>query len=86
MTDWCPENDGAYRAELAAYHRSVVDNSAKAPRWDVENDRLIEAQAAQIAELRAGLELISDIEPDTDNMGRFHDIANSALAKRGDRP
>ena len=27
------------------------------------------------------LELISDTEPDPDNMGRFHDIANDAIAK-----
>lgn len=25
MSDWCPENDGAYRAELAAIHQSSQD-------------------------------------------------------------
>lgn len=60
--------------------------------WD---DEALDANAAYIvtacnayphltainAELVEALEQIADIEPDADNMQRFHDIANAALAR-----
>jgi len=51
-------------------------------RADKKARRRIRAAAH---DLLAALELIADTEPDPDNMQRFHDIANAAIAKaRGD--
>lgn len=45
---------------------------------------LIEPLEAENERLRGVLELITDIEPDGDNMSRFHDIATAALGESYD--
>ena len=37
--DWCPENDGAYRAEMAALHRDNVDQQLLRARAEIERLR-----------------------------------------------
>ena len=37
--DWCPENDGAYRAEMAALHRDNVDQQLIRARAEIERLR-----------------------------------------------
>jgi hypothetical protein len=44
MTDWCPENDGAYRAELAAKARAIGEHNTPSP------DALIRAALEAAAE------------------------------------
>lgn len=43
-------------------------------------DQVMELQEQSI-DLFEALEAILDVEPDPQNMGRFHDIANAAIAK-----
>ena len=37
--DWCPENDGAYRAEMATLHRDNVDQQLLRARAEIERLR-----------------------------------------------
>ena len=39
--DWCPENDGAYRAEMAALHRDNVDQQLLRARAEIERLRAV---------------------------------------------
>ena len=82
--DWCPENDGAYRAEMAALHRDSVDQ------------QLIRARA-EIERLRAALETFADADKyydpsfDDDYSPRWAEFftigdfrrARAALAQKG---
>ena len=43
MSDWCPENDGAYRAELAAKARAMGEHTIPSP------DALIRATLEEAA-------------------------------------
>ena len=69
--DWCPENDGAYRAEMAALNRDNVDQ------------QLLRARAEN-ARLRAALQKISAGEGYYGEQAReYKDIARAALAQKG---
>lgn len=49
MTDeWCPENDGAYRAEMAALHRDGVEHRLHKARAEIE--RLTKQSARYLTE------------------------------------
>lgn len=67
------------RAKWCGYH-GLDESHLVNPDGPEAADR-IEAQAAEIERLREALEQITDIEPDADNMGRFHDIAHAALGE-----
>ena len=45
------------------------------------NYQRAKAAEAKLAKAVEAFETISDIEPDPDNMGHFHDIANTAIAE-----
>jgi hypothetical protein len=49
MSDWCPENDGAYRAELAAKARAIGEHNTPSP------------EALIRAALEAGAEKLGDM-------------------------
>lgn len=50
MSDWCPENDGAWRAERAAMAKAVEDKTAYMNGWNAA----IEAIKASIDQIEGG--------------------------------
>ena len=53
MSDWCPENDGAYRAEMAAMY--PVANRKRIAELEAERDELTE----RVDELQQACEVVS---------------------------
>ena len=69
--------------DLGAGHPHIQDGSNAALIVALRNNlpAILSAlnAADEVKRLREALEQIADIEPDADNMQRFHDIANAAL-------
>ena len=71
--DWCPENDGAYRAEMAALHRDNVDQQLFRARAEIER-------------LRAALGDVIDCNHHSfcdGGLPKYVRIARDALAQKG---
>jgi len=74
--------DTSRSGDLVERLRSMTPASPFAPTENFPPHKAadrIEALEAEVEGLREVLEHITDIEPDADNMGRFHDIARAAL-------
>lgn len=58
---WCPENDGAYRMEMASIHRDSVDQQLHRARAEITQLRAELAAERELADRLAGaLDYIDD--------------------------
>ena len=78
--DWCPENDGAYRAEMAALHRDNVDQQLLRARAEIERLRGALSNIIHTFTERSDGSLV------TFPGGYYQAMARAALAQKGGQP
>ena len=78
--DWCPENDGAYRAEMAALRRDSVDQQLIRARAEIERLRGALVEIAHTFTERA------DGTMKSCSASFYQEVARAALAQKGDSP
>ena len=83
--EWCPENDGAYQAEMAALHRDGVEHRVHKARAEIE--RLTKERDEARAEHRFKLGLLDRAMTERDEaraqvVGAFEAAASVAWADR----